>query len=145
MSENWAIALIIFVLGQFVACIGSGIATTIWLIGKIAEAEKTAEHRFTKLEGQAEKWFVLAGSAGLHHEIDKLKCDKDIEDFVISYHNGKQDMPAERWIHFRDIFWKIHNNPKATPDEQMLALGYVDLCEHKMTRNGVLTINPRPI
>lgn len=138
MSENWAIGLVVFCLTQAAAVISAGIIAFIVLLNKLSDSKVEAEHRFTLLEAKCEKWFVFAGTAALHSPTDHLGADKELERFVMLYKHYNHDLPADEWVHYHGVFSKFMSNPNATPNERLCFQGYKELCEHKMTRDGLL-------
>ena len=135
MSENWAIALSMFVLGQAGIFGLAGIAA-FWNLKREASADRLEmEHRLTELETKCEKWFVVAGSHGLHRDDDKYGVDKELERFVMLYRAGNHDMPANEWVHYRGVFRSIADNILATTNERALADALAELCDHKMARD----------
>lgn len=138
MSENWAIALVIFVLGQFAIVVTGGIVAFFNLSSRVSDLDKSCEHRITELETKAEKWFVLSATKGLHSPDNHLEADSEIERFVTLYKQHNHDLPnneGENWQHFESVFTNIVDNDKANPNERALAEGLAELCRHKMMRD----------
>lgn len=138
MSENWAIALVVFCLGEFGATISAGIIGYFILHSKISDARIDSEHRFTALEIKIEKWFVITGSTALHSPNDHLGADRELETFVMDYRQHNHELPSEKWFFYRGVFKRIMDNPNATANEKVLADGFVELCEHKLMASGLL-------
>lgn len=155
MSEQWQIVLV----GLFASCIGAlvvGLATIAWykfqqfdaLKDDLADKATEHEHRVTRLESKleeldkkAEKWFVLAGTTALHSPDNHLGADPEIERFVTLYRRHNHDMPEETgsdWAFWRLFFSGLMKRENATPNERALAEGFKELCEHKLTRAGLL-------
>ncbi len=137
MTEQWAIALVIFVLGQALVVIGGGIGAYVMLLGKISGIEIEAEHRLTELETKCERWFVLTGAQGLHKDDDRFHTDAELESFVTDYKKHNHDLPDEEWRRYRSVFERIMNSKLATTNEKALAEGLKELCEHKLSRSQI--------
>lgn len=115
------------------------------------------ENRLTTLEQQSinlresldnlatvtEKRFVLVGGAVLHSPDNHLNADPEIERFVTLYVMHHGEMPHEEgsdWAYWRKFFFHMTQKPEATPNEKMLAMGYKELCEHKLLKSGLLDV-----
>jgi hypothetical protein len=153
MSEQWQIAILgailtflFYRLGQIDTIKQDLADTAVKTENRMATLEnegKNMREAIHELDAKAEKWFVLAGTAALHSPDDHLKADPEVERFVRLYKQHNHDLPLEKgsdWAYFRGVFIRMMESPDANPNEQALAEGYVELCEHKLSRDGLIQI-----
>lgn len=143
MSENWAIALVIFVLGQGCAFALAGLAAFFNLV----RGQNDMRVDLTKLQGQMDGMLMRNSviAAGIAHSPDNHHgLDEYLEEYNELYLKHHGDMGIENWIRFRDIF------AEALRDKEMNAITraaleiIVNACEHKMEGCGMLAVKPRP-
>lgn len=107
---------------------------------------RNLNHFSSELERKAERWFVLAGTKAMHSPDDHLGIDKELERFgalYIKHHADMPNTPNESWDYWRSFFINVRENPDANTTEKLLAVGYIQLCEHKMSGDGLLYLRKK--
>lgn len=126
MSENWAIALVIFVLGQFALLLMVGVSGYILTV-----------QRITKLETTLDFWVNEVGTKALdllHSPTNHLGLDALIDE----YRRHNYDLTDEQWENLRTICAEIQARENVSKDEKLLAVLGEALSNHKLMRSGKL-------
>lgn len=126
MSENWAIALVIFVLGQFALLLMVGVSGYILTV-----------QRITKLETTLDFWVNEVGTKALdllHSPTNHLGLDALIDE----YRRHNYDLTDEQWENLRFICAEIQARENVSKDEKLLAVLGEALSNHKLMRSGKL-------
>lgn len=126
MSENLAIALVIFVLGQAAVLIGGSVGAYILIV-----------QRITKLETTLDFWVNEVGTKALdllHSPTNHLGLDALIDE----YRKHDYDLTDEQWENLRIICAEIQTRKDVGKDEKLLAALGEALSNHKLMRSGKL-------
>lgn len=126
MSEAWQIALFT-ILGGWAAAITAAGAGAVLLL----------TNRITRLETRFEDWLDRAGvltAKALHSPDNHLGIDHYLDRYIVGHH----DMSLEEWTAFHDICVGVVRNEGATKLERVQAEFLMQLCQHKISRSGII-------
>lgn len=126
MSEAWQIALFTVLGGWAAGLTFAGVGAVLMLTNRI-----------TRLETRFEDWLDRAGvlaAKALHSPDNHLGIDHYLDQYIQGHH----DMTLNQWISFHDICVIVQNDEKATKLEKVQAEFLMQLCQHKISRSGLI-------
>lgn len=124
MSENWALMLVAFVLGQAALFTAAIVGGYILLV-----------QRITKLETTLDFWVNEVGTKALdllHSPTNHLGLDALIDE----YRSHNYDLTNEQWENLRFICAEIQARESVSKDEKLLAVLGEALSNHKLMRGA---------